>query len=149
MLRYAGLYGPGTGVEPGGEMLEAIRGRKLPIIGDGNGIWSFVHIEDAVEATVIAAERGTRGVYQIADEAAPVAEWLPVVAGRLGAKPPMRVPRWLGRLVAGEVATVVMTEVRGASNAKAKRGAGLDAATQLAVEPRRRRITAEGAAKAA
>ena len=106
-------------------MLEALRARKLPIIGNGAGIWSFVHIEDAAEATVIAAERGARGIYQIADdEPAPVAEWLPVVSRRLGAKPPMRVPRWLGRLLGGEVAAVVMTEVRGALNAKAKRELG-------------------------
>ena len=150
VLRYAGLYGPGTGVEPGGEMLEAIRTRKLPIIGDGNGIWSFVHIEDAAEATVIAAERGTRGVYQIADdEPASVAEWLPVVADRLGAKPPMRVPRWLGRLLAGEVATVVMTEVRGASNAKAKRELGWTPRHSWRTSLGAAEITAERAAKAA
>jgi nucleoside-diphosphate-sugar epimerase len=125
VLRYGGLYGPGTGVEPGGEMLELIRGRKMPIIGDGAGIWSFLHIEDAAEATVLAAERGSRGIYQITDdEPARVAEWLPVVSRRLGAKPPMRVPRWLGRLLAGEAAVVAMTEVRGASNAKAKRELG-------------------------
>jgi nucleoside-diphosphate-sugar epimerase len=125
VLRYAGLYGPGTGMEPGGEMLEVIRGRKLPIIGNGAGIWSFLHIEDAAEATVIAAERGKRGIYQIADdEPAAVRDWLPVIAERLGGKKPLRVPRWLGRMLAGEAATLVMTEVRGASNAKAKRELG-------------------------
>ena len=123
-------------------MLEALRARKLPIIGNGAGIWSFIHIEDAAEATVIAAERGTRGIYQIADdEPAPVSEWLPVVSRRLGAKPPMHVPRWLGRLLGGEVAAVVMTEVRGASNAKAKR--------ELGWKPRHNWRTSLGAAEPA
>ena len=150
VLRYAGLYGPGTGMEPGGEMLEALRSRKLPIIGNGAGIWSFVHIEDAAEATVIAAERGARGIYQIADdEPAPVAEWLPVVSRRLGAKPPMRVPRWLGRLLGGEVAAVVMTEVRGASNAKAKRELGWTPRHSWRTSLGAAETTTEGASKAA
>jgi nucleoside-diphosphate-sugar epimerase len=124
-LRYGGFYGPGTSLSPGGEHLELIRKRRLPIVGDGAGVWSFVHIEDAADATVAALTRGERGVYNVVDDdPAPVAEWLPAVARGLGAKPPRRVPRWLGRLLAGEAAAVMMTEVRGASNAKAKRQLG-------------------------
>jgi nucleoside-diphosphate-sugar epimerase len=125
VLRYGGFYGPGTSIAPGGENVEMIRKRKFPVVGDGAGVWSFVHVADAAEATVAAVERGRRGIYNIVDdEPAPVAEWLPALAGELGAKPPRHVPRWLGRLLAGEAATVMMTEVRGASNAKAKRELG-------------------------
>lgn len=125
VLRYGGFYGPGTSMDAGGEHLEQIRRRKFPIVGDGGGVWSFIHIEDAADATVAAVEHGRRGIYNIVDdEPAPVAEWLPAMAQALGAKPPHRVPRWLGRLLAGEAATVMMTEVRGASNAKAKRELG-------------------------
>lgn len=127
-LRYGGFYGPGTSLEldpPGGEHVEAIRGRKFPIVGNGCGIWSFVHIEDAAEATAIAVERGEPGVYNVVDDdPAAVRDWLPEAARELGAKRPLRVPRWLGRIVAGEAATVMMTEIRGASNAKAKRALG-------------------------
>jgi nucleoside-diphosphate-sugar epimerase len=94
-------------------------------VGDGAGIWSFVHIEDAADATVAAIEHGRRGIYNVVDdEPAPVAEWLPAMARAFGAKPPRRVPLWLGKLVAGEAAAVMMTEVRGASNEKAKRELG-------------------------
>jgi nucleoside-diphosphate-sugar epimerase len=125
VLRYGGFYGPGTSLAPGGEHAEMIRGRKFPIVGDGAGVWSFVQIEDAADATVVALERGERGIYNIVDDdPAPVAEWLPAVARGLGAKPPRHVPRWLGRLVAGEGAATMMTESRGASNAKAKRELG-------------------------
>jgi len=126
VLRYGGFYGPGTSLRPdGGELPELIRKRRFPLVGDGAGVWSFVHIEDAAEATAAAVERGRRGIYNIVDdEPAPVAEWLPALASALGAKPPRRVPRWLGRLLAGEAATVMMTEVRGASNAKARRELG-------------------------
>jgi nucleoside-diphosphate-sugar epimerase len=121
VLRYGGFYGPGTSLAADGEHAEMIRGRKFPVVGNGAGVWSFVQIEDAAEATVAALERGRRGVYNIVDdEPAAVREWLPAVAGKLGAKPPRHVPRWVGRLVAGEAAAVMMTEVRGASNAKAK-----------------------------
>ena len=124
-LRYGGFYGPGTNFGSTGEMTEAIRARKVPIVGDGAGVWSFVHIADAAEATLAAIERGRRGIYNVVDdEPAPVAEWLPVVAKRVGAKPPRRVPRFLGRLFGGEVAVVMMTELRGSSNAKAKRELG-------------------------
>ena len=102
-----------------------IRKRRFPLIGDGGGVWSFIHIEDAAAATAAAVEHGPPGVYNIVDdEPAPVREWLPVLASALGAKPPRRIPRWLGRLVAGEGATIMMTDARGASNAKAKRELG-------------------------
>jgi nucleoside-diphosphate-sugar epimerase len=126
-LRYGGFYGPGTGISlaPDAEMAGLIRRRRFPIIGDGGGIWSHVHIEDAAAATAIAVERGKPGIYYIVDdEPVPVREWLPLVASALDARPPMRIPRWLGRLAAGEMATLMMTEVRGASNAKAKRELG-------------------------
>jgi nucleoside-diphosphate-sugar epimerase len=110
---------------PDGEHFGMIAKRKFPVVGSGAGVWSFVHIEDAAEATVAAVERGNRGIYNIDDdEPAAVAEWLPALADALGAKPPQRVPRWLGRLFAGEAGVVMMTEVRGASNAKAKRELG-------------------------
>ena len=126
VLRYGGFYGPGTSLDgPGSEHVELIRRRRFPVVGDGRGVWSFIHIEDAAEATVAAVERGHRGVYNIVDdEPAPVAEWLPAAATAFGARPPRRVPRWLGRMLAGEAATVMMTEVRGASNARAKRELG-------------------------
>jgi nucleoside-diphosphate-sugar epimerase len=125
VLRYGGFYGPGTSLAPDGENIEMIRARKFPIIGDGAGVWSFVQIEDAADATVAALRHGERGIYNIVDdEPAPVAEWLPAVARGIGAKPPRRVPRWLGRLLAGDAVAVMMTEVRGASNAKAKRELG-------------------------
>jgi nucleoside-diphosphate-sugar epimerase len=122
VLRYGGFYGPGTSLAPGGEQSELVRRRKFPIVGDGAGVWSFVHVADAADATVAAVERGTRGIYNVVDDdPAPVAEWLPALARELGAKRPMRVPRVVGRLFAGEAGVVMMTEVRGASNAKAKR----------------------------
>jgi 2-alkyl-3-oxoalkanoate reductase len=127
VLRYGGFYGPGTSLslEPGAAMVKPIRRRQFPLIGDGGGVWSFVHIEDAAAATAAAVERGHAGIYQIVDdEPAPVREWLPALAEALGAKPPRRLPRWLGRLLAGEAATVMMTQIRGASNAKAKRELG-------------------------
>jgi nucleoside-diphosphate-sugar epimerase len=109
----------------GGEQLEAIRARKFPVVGNGAGVWSFVHIEDAAEATVAAVTRGRPGVYNIVDDdPAPVSEWLPAAARAIGAPPPRHVPRWLGRLAAGEAGVVMMTEVRGASNEKAKRELG-------------------------
>jgi nucleoside-diphosphate-sugar epimerase len=126
-LRYGGFYGPGTSISlaPDAQMAAPIRRRRFPIVGDGGGVWSHIHIEDAAAATVAAIERGRPGVYYVVDDdPAPVREWLPVLANALGAKPPRRVPRWLGRLAAGEVATLMMTEVHGASNAKAKRELG-------------------------
>ena len=127
VLRYGWFYGPGTSfaLNPPGSQIELIRKRQFPIVGGGTGIWSFIHIEDAATATVAAVEGGPAGIYNIVDdEPAPVSEWLPVLAAAIGAKPPMRVPRWLGRLAAGELAVVAMTELRGASNDKAKRELG-------------------------
>ena len=127
VLRYGGFYGPGTSfsVNPEGEHLAMIRERKFPLVGNGGGVWSFIHIEDAAAATVAAVEHGERGIYNVVDdEPAPVAEWLPAAAAAVGAKPPRRVPRWLGRILGGEAAAVMMTEVRGASNRKAKQELG-------------------------
>ncbi|MFF0523311.1 NAD-dependent epimerase/dehydratase family protein [Actinomadura nitritigenes] len=125
VLRYGAFYGPGTSMAPGSEQLEMIRKRKFPVVGDGGGVWSFVHIADAADATVAAVENGGRGVYNIVDDdPAPVAQWLPELAAMLGAKKPMRVPRFIGRLAAGPAGVVLMTELRGASNAKAKRELG-------------------------
>lgn len=125
VLRYGAFYGPGTSMAPGSAQLEMIRKRKFPVVGDGGAVWSFIHIADAAEATVAAIENGTPGIYNIVDDdPAPVAEWLPELARKLGAKTPMRVPRFVGRLAAGEAGVVLMTELRGASNAKAKRELG-------------------------
>ena len=125
VLRYGAFYGPGTGMSPGGDQLEMVRKRKFPVIGDGAGMWSFVHIADAAEATVAAVEHGKRGIYNVCDDdPAAVAEWLPALAESIGAPKPWRVPRFVGRLVAGEAAVVMITEMRGASNAKAKRELG-------------------------
>ena len=127
VLRYGGFYGPGTSLSaaPGAAFTAPIRKRRFPIVGSGNGTWSFIHIEDAAAATVAAIEHGKPGIYQVTDdEPAPVREWLPELARDLGAKPPRHVPRWLGRLLAGEAAAVMMTEVGGASNEKAKRELG-------------------------
>jgi nucleoside-diphosphate-sugar epimerase len=115
-LRYGSFYGPGASES----MIELVRGRKLPIAGDGGGVWSWCHVDDAAAATVAALERGA-GVYNIVDdEPAPVASWLPYFADAIGAKPPRRVPVWLARLAAGEVGVSMLTQIRGASNAKAK-----------------------------
>jgi nucleoside-diphosphate-sugar epimerase len=117
VLRYGSFYGPGAS-EP---LVDLVRKRRLPIVGDGGGVWSWIHLDDAAAATVAALERGAPGVYNVVDdEPAPVAEWLPAFAAAVGAKPPRRVPVWLGRLAAGEVGVRMMTEIRGASNAKAR-----------------------------
>ena len=122
VLRYGAFYGPGTSMAPGAAQTEMVRKRKFPLVGDGGGVWSFIHVADAADATVAAVEHGSRGVYNVVDDdPARVAEWLPALAGELGAKPPMRVPRFIGRLFAGQAGAVMMTELRGASNAKAKR----------------------------
>ena len=121
-LRYGGFYGPGTNMAPGGELFEMIRKRRFPLIGGGGGIWSFIHIADAAEATVAAVEHGTRGVYNVVDDdPAPVAVWLAELTHMLSGKKPRRMPRLVLRLVAGEGGVVMMTDARGASNAKAKR----------------------------
>jgi nucleoside-diphosphate-sugar epimerase len=125
VLRYGGFYGPGTSMAPGEQLPEMIRKRKFPLVGDGGGVWSFIHVADAAEATVAAIEHGGRGVYNIVDDdPAPVSEWLPALAALVGARPPIRVPAWLGRLFAGEHLVSMMTEVRASSNAKARRELG-------------------------
>ena len=127
VLRYGGFYGPGTGfaIDPPGDQVEMIRARKFPIVGSGSAVWSFIHIEDAAAATLAAVEHGRPGLYNIVDDdPAQVSEWLPAAAEAVGAKPPRRIPRWLARIAAGETATVMMTELRGASNEKAKRELG-------------------------
>ncbi len=122
VLRYGSFYGPGTGISVNGAIVESIRGRKLPIIGNGDGVWSFIHVEDAASATLAAMTNGFRGIYNIVDdEPARVSEWLPELARAVGAKPPLRVPTWLGALAAGDVGVSMMTQIRGASNAKAKK----------------------------
>ena len=119
-LRYGVFYGAANDA-----LVEAVHRRLFPIIGDGRGVTSFIHLDDAAAATVLALERGAAGIYNVVDdEPAPAREWLPVLASVLGAKPPRRVPRWLARLVAGEAPVMMGTESRGASNAKAKRELG-------------------------
>jgi nucleoside-diphosphate-sugar epimerase len=127
VLRYGSFYGPGTGISraPDALMAALVRKRRFPIVGAGGGIMSHVHIDDAAAATVAAIEHGDPGIYNIVDdEPAPLREWLPVLASALDAKRPRRIPRWLGRLAAGEAATIMMTEARGSSNEKAKRELG-------------------------
>ena len=122
VLRYGWFYGPGTSLGAGGKYLEAIHRRRLPIIGDGTGVWSFIHIDDVASATLSAIERGAAGIYNIVDdEPAPVAEWLPLLASAIGAPPPRHIPAWLGRPLIGEHGLAIMNEARGAANAKAKR----------------------------
>jgi 2-alkyl-3-oxoalkanoate reductase len=120
-LRYGGFYGPGTGLTPGGEQWEALQARKFPLVGDGGGVWSFIHIEDAAAAVVAVLEHWTPGeIHNIVDDdPAPVREWLPAVAAAIGAPRPRKVPRWVARLM-GEHLVALMCEVRGASNAKAR-----------------------------
>jgi nucleoside-diphosphate-sugar epimerase len=125
VLRYGGFYGPGTSAGEGGFMLDDLRRRRFPLVGAGTGVWSFVHIDDAAEATAAATERGAPGIYNVVDDdPAPVSEWLPALAAAAGAPPPRRVPAWVARLLAGEHGVALMTEVRGASNAKARRELG-------------------------
>ena len=121
VLRYGSFYGPGAS----GAMLDAVRKRRLPVVGGGAGIWSFTEITDAAAATVAAVGRGAPGVYNVVDsDPAPVAEWLPYLAQVAGAKPPLAVPAWIGRLLAGEFAVAYMTTARGSSNEKARKELG-------------------------
>jgi nucleoside-diphosphate-sugar epimerase len=129
VLRYGLLYGPGTWYAADGHLTEEVRNRRLPVVGEGTGMTSFVHVEDAASAAVAALDRGD-GIYNVTDdEPARMSEWLPEFAESLGAKPPRRVPFWLARLVAGGTVATVAVEGRGASNAKAK--------AQLGWEPSR------------
>jgi nucleoside-diphosphate-sugar epimerase len=121
VLRYGAFYGPGA-ID---DQVELVRTRKFPLVGAGTGYASWVHLDDAASATVLAVEQKARGVFNIVDdEPAPASEWLPYLAACARAKKPMRVPVWLARLLAGQVAVIMMTEGRGFSNAKAKRELG-------------------------
>jgi nucleoside-diphosphate-sugar epimerase len=121
VLRYGSFYGPGASEV----LLDIVRKRQVPVIGGGTGIWSFIEITDAAAATLAAVDRGAPGVYNVVDsDPAPVAEWLPYLAKVAGAKPPLRVPAWLGRLLAGEFVVAQMTTSRGASNEKARKELG-------------------------
>ena len=122
VLRYGNLYGPGTGIAADGDIAAMVRKRSFPVVGNGAGVWSFIHVADAASATVAAITHGAQGIYNVADdEPAAVAVWLPELARALGAKAPFRVPVWVGRLATGSVGVSMMTQIRGASNAKAKR----------------------------
>jgi nucleoside-diphosphate-sugar epimerase len=121
VLRYGAFYGPGASEV----LLDAIRKRQVPVIGGGAGVWSFIEITDAAAATLAAVDRGAPGIYNIVDsDPAPVAEWLPYLAQVAGAKPPLRMPSWLGRLLAGEFVVAQMVSSRGYSNEKAKKELG-------------------------
>ena len=121
VLRYGGFYGPGAS----DALLDMVRKRWVPVIGDGAGVWSFIEITDAAAATHAAVEQGEPGIYNVVDDdPAPVAEWLPYLAKLAGAKPPLRVPAWLGRLLAGEFVVAQMTSSRGSSNEKARKELG-------------------------
>jgi nucleoside-diphosphate-sugar epimerase len=125
VLRYGFFYGPGTHYGADGTIVQDVRRRRLPIVGDGTGVFSFIHVDDAADATTAAVERGSPGIYNIVDdEPAPMREWVPALAAAAGAKPPRRVPAWLARLVAGRQAADFAVELRGASNEKAKRDLG-------------------------
>jgi nucleoside-diphosphate-sugar epimerase len=125
VLRYGQFYGPGTYYASDGNIAGQVSRRRFPIVGRGDGVFSFIHADDAASATVAAVERGAPGIYNIVDdEPAPLRDWLPVYAEALGAKPPRRVPTFLARLFGGRFATMMATELRGASNAKAKRELG-------------------------
>jgi 2-alkyl-3-oxoalkanoate reductase len=121
VLRYGSFYGPGTG----DFLPDAVRKRQIPLIGGGTGIWSFIEITDAAAATLAAVDEGAPGIYNVVDsDPAPVAEWLPYLAKILGAKPPLRMPVWLGRLLAGDFVVALMTSARGSSNEKARKELG-------------------------
>ncbi len=120
VLRYGGFYGADND-----GLIEPVRKRQFPIVGNGAGVFSFIHLDDAAAATVLALEQDAKGIFNVVDdEPAPVREWLPVLAQALGAKPPRHVPRWVGRLFAGDLGVMMGTESRGASNAKARRELG-------------------------
>jgi nucleoside-diphosphate-sugar epimerase len=125
VLRYGAFYGPGTYHATDGSTARDVRRRRYQVVGRGQGVFSFIHVDDAADATVAAVERGAAGIYNIVDdEPAPMREWLPVYAEALGARRPMRVPAFIARLVAGKEAVALATRLRGASNAKAKRELG-------------------------
>jgi nucleoside-diphosphate-sugar epimerase len=125
VLRYGFFYGPGTHYARDGSLVADVRWRRLPIVGKGTGVFSFIHVDDAADATIAAVERGAAGVYNVTDdEPAAMTEWVPVLADATGAKRPLRVPLWLAKLVGGKQAGTFASELRGASNEKAKRELG-------------------------
>lgn len=125
VLRYGGFYGPHTSIAKDGSVVQALRRRKLPVVGDGAGVWSFVQIDDAASATAAAVESGRGGVFNVVDdEPAPVSEWLSFLAHCAHAQPPKQVPAWLAGMLIGEHVVAVMNEIRGVSNAKIKRELG-------------------------
>jgi nucleoside-diphosphate-sugar epimerase len=129
VLRYGWLYGPGTYYARDGQQADEARKRRLPIVGEGTGTFSFIHADDAAAATVAALERGSTGIYNVVDdEPAPLRDWVPVYAEALGAKPPRHVPAWLARLLAGAPVAAAALQMRGAANAKAKRELGWEPA---------------------
>jgi nucleoside-diphosphate-sugar epimerase len=129
VLRYGFFYGPGTYYAADGTSTDDVRRRRMPIVGKGSGVFSFIHVDDAADATVAAVERGAPGIYNVTDdEPAPMTEWVPVFAQAAGAKPPRRVPVWLARFVAGKDVSNFAVELRGASNQKAKRELGWEPA---------------------
>jgi nucleoside-diphosphate-sugar epimerase len=124
-LRYGIFYGPGTSIAKDGPIVELVRKRRMPIVGDGAGVWSFTHVHDAARATVAAISHGDPGIYNIVDdEPAAVSTWLPALADAVGAKPPYKAPVWLAKHVIGDGGVSMMTKIRGGSNAKAKRDLG-------------------------
>jgi nucleoside-diphosphate-sugar epimerase len=125
VLRYGNFYGPGNATSREGALGEMLRKGKMPVVGGGTGVWSFVHIDDVASATVAALDRGAPGIYHIVDdEPAPVNQWIPLLAEEVGGRNPMRLPAWLARPLIGEFGVALMTSVRGSSNAKAKRELG-------------------------
>jgi nucleoside-diphosphate-sugar epimerase len=121
VLRYGSLYGPGTSISPQGEIVKMVRQRQFPVIGNGSGVWSFIHVDDAAAATKIAIENERPGIYNIVDDdPAEVSVWLPKLARVIGAKPPRHIPAWLGRFAVGDSGVSMMTRIRGSSNAKAR-----------------------------
>jgi len=124
-LRYGNFYGPVTGFAPDGAIAAMVRKRQLPVVGNGQGVWSFIHVDDAAAATMAAITSDAPGIYNICDdEPAPVGVWLPAYAKIIGAKPPMHVPAWLAHFLIGEVGVSMMTKIRGASNHKARAALG-------------------------
>jgi nucleoside-diphosphate-sugar epimerase len=125
VLRYGQFYGPDTYFDRGGGIARRVRSRRFPVVGKGSGVFSFIHVDDAADATVAAVERGPAGIYNIVDdEPAPMREWLPLYAEAIGAKSPLRIPRIVARVLGGDAAATMSTELRGASNEKAKRELG-------------------------
>jgi nucleoside-diphosphate-sugar epimerase len=121
VLRYGYFYGPGSAISKDGSIAQEVTKRRLPIVGGGTGVWSFIHIRDAAEATLAALTHGQAGTYNVVDdEPAPAREWIPALAHALGAKSPRSVPAWLARPLAGEYGVYTMTRAQGASNARAK-----------------------------